>query len=240
MKNIHRKGLSQNQLKVVAVIAMLIDHVGAEFFPHIIIFRIIGRLAFPLFSYFIYEGVQYTRDKKRYFLRIFSLGFLCAVVYYIYSGEIYGNVLITFSLSIAVLYGMERCTKCIVGDRKGKIAESLVVCVSIVILWFVGKGIHIDYGIIGVLLPAFAELIGTWRGKKNRHLTLAGFSVGLLLLAINMGGIQYFGLVSVPLLLAYNGQRGNLNLKNFFYWFYPVHLAVIGLIAMLEYFSNTL
>lgn len=210
---------------------MLTDHMGAEFFPHIIIFRIIGRLAFPLFSYFIYEGVQYTRDKKRYFLRISALGLLCAVVYYIYSGEIYGNVLITFSLSIAVLYGMESCRKRAIGDRKEKIVGSLVVCVSIVILRFVGKWIHIDYGIIGVLLPAFAELTGTWREKRNRYLTLAGFSAGLLLLAINMGGIQYFGLVSVPLLFAYNGQRGNLNLKNFFYWFYPVHLAVIGLIA---------
>ena len=45
--------LSQNQLKIVAAIAMLIDHIGAQILPQIVMLRIIGRLAFPIFSYFI-------------------------------------------------------------------------------------------------------------------------------------------------------------------------------------------
>lgn len=227
-----RKGLSQNQLKIVASIAMLIDHIGAELLPQILILRIIGRLSFPIFSYFIYEGFQHTRDKRKYFLRIFTLGFLCAIVYYLYSGEVYGNVLITFSISIMVLYGIGLWRKSIPGKIKGLLCGLVFLNGCIVLLWSISNWLYIDYGVLGVLLPVFAELTGTGEDKTDRHLSLLGFSIGLLLLSIYMGGIQYFSLFAVPLLAGYNGQRGNSNLKPFFYWFYPAHLAAIGMIAV--------
>ena len=227
------RGLSQNQLKIVAAIAMLIDHIGAQILPQIVMLRIIGRLAFPIFSYFIYEGFQYTKNRKKYFSRIFVLGILCAVIYYMYSGEIYGNVLITFSFSIAVLYAMEMVHKEMsTGEVKaGTYSIMLFVCV-ITMIWIITKWFYIDYGIIGVLLPVFAKAGSKYIEKKNHYPTLIAFSIGILLLAFNLGGIQYFSLMSVPLLLIYNGERGAMNLKNFFYWFYPVHLAAIGMLAM--------
>ena len=235
MEMMKKKGLSQNQLKIVATISMVIDHIGAEIFPQIIIFRIIGRLAFPIFSYFIYEGFQYTRDKKRYFLRIISLGLICAIVYYIYSGEIYGNVLITFSLSIIVLYCIEKCKNSATIGIKEEMYRFIFAIGCIAIIWFISSWIYIDYGVIGVLLPVFAEIVGTWKGKKNHYLSLLGFSIGVILLAIYMGNIQYFCLFAVLLLVAYNGQRGVMNMKKIFYWFYPAHLLVIGMISMVIY-----
>lgn len=223
--------ITQNQLKILAAMAMLIDHIGAEIFPQIILFRIIGRLAFPLFSYFIYEGFQHTHSQKNYFFKIFLLGILCMIVYYLYSGEIYGNVLITFSASIILLYGIsvfrQRRNGTTIDRASGlMILIGCVLCVGLICAW-----IFVDYGLLGVLLPVFAELTKGKDQSEKSLMPLIGFTAGLISLSVQMGGIQYFSLVSIPLLILYNGQRGTLNLKSFFYWFYPIHLAVIGIVA---------
>lgn len=67
MSGISIQRATQNQLKTIAAISMLIDHVGLTFFPELRILRILGRLAFPIFSFFVYEGFVYTRSKSRYF-----------------------------------------------------------------------------------------------------------------------------------------------------------------------------
>ena len=74
-----KKGLNGFQLKIIACIAMVIDHVGAVFYPHMEIFRIIGRLAFPIFAFFIAEGFFHTRSVKKYLARLGA----CAVVFQI-------------------------------------------------------------------------------------------------------------------------------------------------------------
>ena len=62
--------LDTDVLKLVAIIAMLIDHVGGAFFPEVGVFRWIGRLAFPIFCYCMTVGLLYTRDVKRYLGRL--------------------------------------------------------------------------------------------------------------------------------------------------------------------------
>lgn len=57
--------LSGNQLKIIAMITMLIDHIGVNLFPSVTIMRVIGRLSFPIFAYMIAEGCRYTRDRKK-------------------------------------------------------------------------------------------------------------------------------------------------------------------------------
>ena len=53
-------------LKMIAMLSMLADHIGAVLFPEQILFRVIGRLAFPIFAYTLVEGFFYTHDIKKY------------------------------------------------------------------------------------------------------------------------------------------------------------------------------
>ena len=99
--------LSGNILKYIAALSMLLDHIGVIFFPNEITFRILGRLALPIFAYMIAEGCRYTRNKLRYFLYVFGLAFACQLVYFIYDGDTYMCILVTFSLAILMIYALQ-------------------------------------------------------------------------------------------------------------------------------------
>ena len=66
--------LSNFQLKMIAIITMTIDHIGLVFFPGVAAFRIIGRLAFPIFAFLIAEGCSHTKNKLKRFLLMFAMG----------------------------------------------------------------------------------------------------------------------------------------------------------------------
>lgn len=66
--------LNGNHLKLIAAFTMLLDHAGILLFPRVTLFRILGRLAYPIYAYMIAEGCRYTRNKLRYFLMVFGLG----------------------------------------------------------------------------------------------------------------------------------------------------------------------
>lgn len=88
-------------------------------------------------------------------------------------------------------------------------------------------GFWIDYGFWGVLLP-----VGVYFGK-TRSARLVLLALGLLLLARELGSIQWLALAALPILALYNGRRGNANIGKLFYWYYPAHLAVIYGISLL-------
>ncbi|WP_346704288.1 TraX family protein [uncultured Agathobaculum sp.] len=232
-------GLSQNQIKMIAAAAMVLDHVGMELFPQWTILRIIGRLAFPVFSYCIWEGSRRTHHPWQYLFRMLGMGLLCVAGYYVYTQTFYGNILITFSLSLCVLYAFQYGRTCWAqGKRTAQLTGAGVMLGCVGGIWLICHWVTIDYGFLGVMLPLLAELAArVWEqcsgmGCKQERAGLIGFSVGLLALSLQMGGIQIFSLLTIPLLLAYNGTRGEKNLKQFFYWFYPVHLLLIGLVSL--------
>lgn len=227
---IKKFGLTNNQLKIIAMVAMLLDHVGKVLLPQHLILQIIGRLAFPIFAFMIAEGCRYTKNKLRYFLSVFLLGAGCQAVYIIWEKSLYMNILLTFSLSIILIFCTENYK-----NQKGKMS-GVILCfavlgafiISILIpVIFTDRGFVIDYGICGVLLPV---AIFYAPDKLRKLIYTAGI---LILLTLDLGGgIQWWSLLAIPLLALYNQKRGKYNIKPLFYIFYPAHLVVIYLISL--------
>lgn len=206
--------LNSNQLKIIAAILMVFDHIGYFLFPEKIIFRIIGRLSFPIFAYFIAQGCYHTKSISKYFLTLFLLGLICTIVTYLAQGELYCNILITFSLSVLMISCVKENVKLL------PLAAVFIICLILT------ERIPVDYGLSGILVP-FLTYLGILH-QKERYL----FFLALLLVALSLGGIQYISLLSIPILMLYNGERGKWNLKYFFYLFYPLHIVIIQLFCI--------
>lgn len=225
------KGLTGNQLKMIALAAMTCDHAGRQLFPEWTILQIIGRLAFPIFAYMIAEGCQYTRNRSRYLLTMAGLAATCQAVYFLAMGSLYQCILVTFSLSVGLIYALEGAIK---RKTAGSIIFAVAVCAGIFFVSVIlpelldTTDFAIDYGLCGILLPVSVYFA---KGKAGKLLSAAIF---LILLGLDLGGIQWYALTAFVLLWMYNGQRGKWRLKNLFYVYYPLHLAVIYGIYMVQ------
>lgn len=221
--------LNGSELKIIALIAMTIDHIGFYLFPGVRLLRIIGRLAFPIFAYMIGEGCTYTKNPKRYFLSVFSVGLLCQIVYLFMMHSLSQCIFITFSLSIMLIFAVKASEK---GDGAYKLLPYLALSFVFFVTYLLPRlypdsGFNVDYGFIGALLPLFSYL------PKNKEQKLALFSVGLLVLCCFYGGIQFYSLAALLLLALYNGRRGKFSVKYLFYAYYPLHLAALYVIKNL-------
>lgn len=219
--------LSGNTLKIIALISMTADHIGVILFPSFLILRAIGRLAFPIFAYMLAEGYRYSKDKKRYFSIIFILASVLQIFYYLFERSLYQSVLVSFSLSIILMYIMDLTFKnrnffCLLF----LFLFSLYFVSEITVLYW-NNDFELDYGFFGVLLPALVYL-------SDRPLRkLFFFFTGLILLSFRIGGIQWYSVASVILILMYNGEKGKFRMKWFFYIYYPLHLLVIKAIELI-------
>ena len=223
------KFLSGNALKILAAIFMTIDHIGVILLPRVLLLRLIGRLALPIYAFMIAEGCKYTRNKKKYFGMVFGLGSVCQIVYYLFDGSLYFSILITFSLSILMVYALQYW------KQKKTAFSGLVFGAAVAAVYLLNQAFEIDYGFWGCMLPVFAALAhGTEQDSDTVNITMLG--IGLVFLGLSTDAVQCLALMALPLLYAYNGKRGTLNLKYFFYIFYPVHLVILEGIAMLIQF----
>ena len=216
--------LTGNQLKLIAAAAMLLDHAGILLFPHIRLFRILGRLAYPIFAYMIAEGCRYTKNKLRYFLMLFGLGVGCQLVYFFFSGDTYLNILLTFSASVLLIYALQASW------QSGKAIWSVVFAAGIVAAIGLDMLVTIDYGFWGIMIPVMVSFAHVRKFPRWAEVVILG--LGLVLLGDDLGGDQFYALLSLPLLLCYSGCRGKANMKYFFYIFYPVYLAALQGLAM--------
>lgn len=219
--------LSGNQLKLIAAAAMLVDHMGLLLFPHIVLFRVLGRLAYPIYAFMIAEGCRYTRNKLRYFLLLFGLGAGCQLVYFFFSGDTYLNILLTFSASVLLIFALQAAYQ----DNGKQMLWSVVFGAGFLGAFGLTQIATIDYGFWGILTPVMVSFAHIRKFPHWTAVLLLG--AGLFLLEADIGGIQYLALFSLPLLLCYSGKRGKGNMKYFFYIFYPVHLVLLQGIAML-------
>lgn len=237
-------GLSGNTLKIIAALSMLIDHIGVALFPNVAILRILGRIAFPIFAFMIAEGCTYTKNKLRYFLTIFLLGAVYQLVYYLYNGSTYMGILITFSLSILMIYALQNLKNAFYAAQK----RCLNVCIAISLfifavvgVYFLNKTFTIDYGFWGCMAPVFASFLRkpkmskstVWEKIDNNFLHVLMLGIGLIFLISQYNGHQAYSLIALLFLLLYSGKKGKLKMKYFFYIFYPVHLLVIAFISYL-------
>lgn len=225
-----KTGLTGNQLKIIAMLAMTCDHVGLQLLPQFAVLRIIGRLALPIYAYMIAEGCRYTHSRRKYLMRLAGLALVCQVVYFVAMDSLYQCILVTFSLSVCLI-----CT--IDNARKRRDALSVFLAFgSLLGICFVclllpellpQTDFDVDYGIWGVLLPV---LIYYGNTKRQKVVLL---TAGLVLLAVTYGGSQWWALAAVPLLMLYNDQRGKCHMGMLFYLYYPLHLVIIYGLSLL-------
>ncbi len=242
-RNFNFSFLNANLIKILAALFMLIDHVGVMLFPQIKLLRILGRLSLPLFAFMIAEGAHFTKNKLKYFLIIFILGVLFQIVYFVLYSSLYMGILITFSTSILMIYALQFFKrKLLNGKVIEKVYSFLLFASSVVLTYLLNELLLIDYGFWGCTLAVFASLFRfnykTKNGDEIKNfdfipINVLSFALGLFLLCLFHGGIQYYSLLTLPILLLYSGKKGKLKMKYFFYVFYPAHFVVLYTISLL-------
>ena len=225
------RGLDGGTLKCIAAALMLTDHVGAILLPEVPVLRCVGRLAFPIFAFFIAEGYAHTRDFGRYFRRLAILAVVSEIPFNLENGAIFDparqNVLWTFCLALLTLRGLEA-----LGRERGFgrwAGCGLVLAAGSA----AGELLRTDYGGWGVVTVALLYLCRDGKYAKLWLLLAMAAVNGLRMGSLTMpvfGGempIQIFAVAALPVIWLYNGQAGPKGLRRAFYVFYPAHLLVL-------------
>lgn len=225
------KFFSRNTLKIIALIAMTIDHVGLIFFTENLVFRAIGRIAFPIFAYFIAEGAVYTKNYFKYFFRMFLLGVIFLLVFYIFMNKIYFSIFSVFSFSLLIIYLYKKIV--LFGENEKYLLMSSFILIGLglmTIICYLTTIFKFDYGIFGVITPVLIYLFA----NKNLKLLVLIISLGVhsFVNGVFPSYICIFSLCAIPLLMLYNGEKGKMNLKYFFYLYYPLHLVFLYGLAL--------
>lgn len=232
-------GLNANQIKLIAIIAMTIDHLAWAFFPgtdstwYVFCLHIVGRLTAPIMWFFIAEGYHYTHDVKRYALRLFTFAVISHFAYDFafgipvvpFSSGFFNQTSVMWSLAWAVVL-MAVC-----GNGKMNHVLKWLAIIGICLISFPS-----DWSTIAVMAPFFMYI---HRGELKKQAldiiiwTAVYAAVYFIFLDKLYGALQMFTFLSVPVLSRYNGRRGNWKgMKWFFYVYYPAHLIVIGIIRL--------
>lgn len=235
-----KKGLNGNQIKLIAIVAMTVDHLTWALFPgtqavwYVFCLHIVGRLTAPIMWFFIAEGCHYTHDIKRYAGRLlllavvshFAYDFAFGIPFMPLSTGVFNQTGVIWSLFWAVvLVGV--CRR----DDVSPWVKYLLIAVACVLAF------PSDWSSIAVMCPFF---LYAHRGNfklQARDIVLwtAVYALVYFLFLDRLYGLlQMFTCLSIPILARYNGRRGEWKgMKWLFYLYYPAHLAVIGLIRFL-------
>ena len=247
------RGLSGNALKVIAIIAMTIDHlawVGIETYeqaetPWQIALHCIGRLTAPMMIFFVAEGYHHTHNYRRYLRRLLMLAVVShfAFCYFNMSGyNPFSNLLfnatsiawpLLWGLILLKVWDMEKL-RMGHGTSEVRLARWIKVTITIVACLLTCTS---DWSCAA---PLAILAIGRSRGNFYKQMLWMMIVISLYAVAFFIFHSPTYGMVhlacwlAVPLLALYNGERGHCRwLGKFFYYYYPAHMALIGLIARL-------
>ena len=239
------KRLSGNQLKLIAVLSMVSDHMGYTLYcgalggspeaalvlPGLyriyVILHMVGRIAFPIFAYLLVEGFFHTRSRKKYILRMGLFALISEIPFnlFISDGLFYPwhqNVFFTFVIGLCMMALMEAIRRRVYGEL-GLVLQLLTVIAASALAWV----IYTDYQFYGIMLIA----IFYWFYGRPGQQCLLGliWQMGCEVEWILRLGVAF----SFLLLYLYNGERGKKRFGYVFYLFYPAHLLVLSWIYRL-------
>ena len=229
-----KKIFSQEGLKILACVTMLLDHAGAVFMPTVANYslyyalRIIGRLAFPIYCFLLAEGVAHTKNPVKYGLRLFA-GILLAEIPF--DLALFGrfswdhqSVMVTLFLGFGMALIMQKL------DR--------TKLVPVIAFAFLAELFRTDYGAWGIFMIALFAMTRERKDRNNLQL------IGMLIICwfMNSASVRIFGirvpielfavLALIPIFL-YTGRKstGSKAVQTIFYLFYPVHLLILYIVA---------
>lgn len=236
------KKLNSNHLKMIAITAMTIDHFAHLVYPGFpvnplaIFLHIIGRLTAPIMWFFICEGYHYTRDRKKYALRLFVF----AIISHFAHNFAFGINFIPFRTGIfnqtSVMYPLFIAVLVLWLQDADMMKEWLKRVIIFVLIW---SAFPADWSCIAVL-----AILGMYKNRGNLKRQMLIMMIWVIVYAIVSflfvdrvyGIIQPFVILVYPLLKQYNGERGNAKwTKWLFYIYYPAHLVVLGILRIALY-----
>jgi hypothetical protein len=208
---------------------MTIDHIGFLIYPEILLLRILGRLAFPLFAYLVALGLNSTKKPKKYILTLFIFGSISQIPYFItFNIQPFERLNIFFSLFFGALT--------IYYFKKKSFLAFVPVILSLLF--------NTEGSFYVVLTILFMNLL--LDDKKIGVLTLFALNLPFLFESAIQTNIQVLALATLPIVLLHQAKRFKLEIiildtsilytirKYFFYVYYPLHLIILFFI------SNTL
>ena len=202
-------------LMILSCITMLIDHIGLVFFSSSPIWRIIGRLAMPIYAYFIATGYEHTSDIGKYIKRIALTAVASQIPFMLMLDVKNLNMCFAWLISLIIIYGI---------DRRNYRVLALGAVIAVLVL----LTISVDYSFYGICMPLLFYI----RNKTDEvYRDIFVFS-GMILLTIPLGNIiQFSAVLAVPFIIIAEKLKktrtANKVVKRCNQWFYPAHMVIL-------------
>ncbi len=261
--DVERRGLTNNALKIIAIVAMTIDHLAIVFFEELYpategwlialwqILRGIGRLTIVIMCYMTADGYFYTRNIKRYLLRLLIFAVISHFPYaFFHSGHWFFTEVDPNKFQTSVIWPI------FLGVLNLHIFTNKNIKLWLRILAFgiiLALAIPSDWNVVAVLWIFFFYTFRADKKKQIASFLVIGFFAAVVPVLVaflpsdmpilSLFSVDYkwyerlfmLGVVlSTPILLLYNGKLGKTKkLKWLFYIYYPTHLVVLGLVLLL-------
>lgn len=212
-------------MKTIAALCMLVDHVGLMFFPNDFRWKIIGRLAMPIFSYGVARGAFYTTSLKRYTKKMLLFSLISQVPFWGMNAQIgqpffslHLNVGFTFFLALVSIVCFKQC------QEKNKPWIAIIGIIGAILL---AEKLNCDYGGYGILMVWISYIAFI----KAYPLYQVAFMYGLITIATRYHApllcmLQCVGVLGYGIIFA-TQNFSEKKWKKGFYIFYPLHMLIL-------------